>query len=174
MIQIYHGRGKGKTSAAFGAALRAAGQGLPVLVVQLMKDAGAVSGEVESLRRLSPPVEVLRARLPYPIARPPGRAARQVLVDATRELFREASGRITAGAFRLVVLDELGIALTRRWLERRSVEELLDNLPAALELVVTGRRMPRWLLQRGDLVTRMAKVRHPFDRGIPARRGIEF
>ena len=174
MIHIYHGRGKGKTSAALGAALRAHGQGFPVLVVQFMKDAGEVSGEVEALKSLDPPVRVLRARLPYPIYRPPHRRALEEMKGSTRDLFDEAASLIRAGDHRMAVLDELGIALSRDWLDPGPVESLLDGLPDDCELIVTGRRVPRWLLERADLVTRMTKVRHPYDRGVKARKGIEY
>ena len=174
MIQIYYGRGKGKTSAAIGAALRAAGQGLPVLVVQFMKDSRDPSGEVKSLGNLKPPVEVMRAELPYSIFRPPGRRALEVMKGSTAELFRKAAGLIREGRYRVVVLDELGAALTLNWLDPDPVRKLLDETGEHCELIITGWRMPRWLLDRGDLVTRMTKIRHPYDAGLKARKGIEY
>ncbi len=173
MIHIYYGRGKGKTSAALGAALRAAGQGWKVLVVQFMKDAGAPSGEVGALARLGPLVTLMRAELPYAIARP-GPKALAVLRERTSALFTRAARLVRSGRYRLAVLDELGVALSRRWLGLEAVLSMLDALPPGCEVIVTGRTMPRKILERGALVTRMVKVRHPYDRGLKARRGVEF
>jgi cob(I)alamin adenosyltransferase len=174
MIHVYYGRGKGKTSAAFGAALRAAGQDLPVLVVQFMKDEASPSGEVISLARCRPAIEFLSAPLPYSIVKPPNRRALLLLKENTRKLLEEAGRHLADGTYRLIVLDELGVALSRGWLERAPVEALLDGLRPDREIIVTGRRMPRWLIERGDYVTRMTLVRHPYDRGTPARKGIEY
>ena len=174
MIQIYYGRGKGKTSAAVGAAVRAAGQGLPVLVVQFMKDSGSPSGEVMALQNMKPPVMVMRAELPYPIFRPPDRRALEVMKHNTAGLFQKAAGMIREGRYRMAVLDELGVALTRNWLDHQPVRNLLDEERERCELIITGWKMPRWLLDRGDLVTRMTKIRHHFDTGHKARRGIEY
>lgn len=174
MIYIFYGRGKGKTSAALGAAMRAAGQGWSVLVVQFMKDVHASSGEVNALGKMSPPVEVIRADLPYSIFHPPSRQDLDHLKEKTRELFVEAASRIRKGSYQMVVLDELGVALTLGWIESGPVRSLLENLPAGCELIITGRNVPKWLLDKGDLVTQMRKIRHPFDRGVKAKKGVEF
>jgi cob(I)alamin adenosyltransferase len=173
VIHVYYGRGKGKTSAAMGAAIRAAGHGHPVLVAQFMKDARDLSGEVITLRSLVPALKVLRADLPYHIARP-GPDHLPLLMERTRALLAEAREEVLSGRFRLVVLDELGIAASRGWLPKESLEDLVDRLPRGVELILTGRTMPAWLVQRADYVTRMTAIRHPYDRGVKARKGVEF
>ncbi len=174
MIQVYHGPGKGKTSAAVGAAVRAAGRNLTVLFVQFMKDAADPSGEVLALQEFAPRIEVRRAPLPCSIVSPPDRPSLDAMRRATAGLLDRAIDEAASGRWRMIVMDEAGIALSRGWLARGRFEDLLSALPKGTELIVTGRRMPRWLTDRADLVTRFVSARHPYDRGVAARRGIEF
>lgn len=169
LIQVYTGEGKGKTTAAVGLLVRALGQGLKVLLVRFLKPAEPPSGEVAFLEKVGG-VEILTAGLGI-IGGSPDRDA---VARNVGETFAAARQRIVAGGLDLVVLDEINNALHRGVLPLAEVLAWLDARPAGVELVLTGRHAPEEILARAHLVTRMEKVKHPYDAGAPARRGIEF
>lgn len=171
LLHIYTGAGKGKTTAAAGLALRAAGQGIPVVFLQFLK--GGPSGEVEALARL-PGVTVLRGKAGEKFASamtPEEREKTRALQDGS---LRRAIQMAREGKCGLLVLDEVTAALKHDLVDEGLLRQLLEEPPPGVELVFTGRDAPGWLLERGDYVTEMKKLRHPYDRGITARRGIEY
>lgn len=166
-LQVYTGNGKGKTTAAFGLALRAAGAGLRVFVVQFAK--AQPTGEREALRRFVPQVEVRQFGTGSFITGEPSAAD----IAAAREGLACARAAVSSGSWDLLVLDEASVAVT---LGLFPVDELLALVDAAggrMEIVVTGRGADPRLIERADLVTEMREVRHYFSRGVQARRGIE-
>lgn len=169
MIQVYTGEGKGKTTAAVGLAVRALGQGLRVLLVRLLKPAEPASGEVVFLQG-TPRLEILTSG----VGIIGGSAAPESVAASVRAIFADARQQVLAGAVDLAVFDEINNAVHRGYLELAEVLALLDACPAGVELVLTGRNAPAEVLARAHLVTRMEKERHPFEDGIPARRGIEY
>ena len=169
LIHIYTGEGKGKTTAAVGLAVRAAGRGIPVVFLQFMKD--RPTGEVEILSRL-PGVTVLRGKA--------GQGFSFTMTPDEKEVTRAIHRRNLEQAIRLaeqgnclVVLDEAMAALQHGLLEEEPLRAWLDRRPPGVEVVLTGRDAPGWLLERGDYITEMVNKRHPYDRGIAARQGIE-
>lgn len=169
MLQVYTGDGKGKTTAAVGLAARARGAGMSVAFVQFVKG-GVESSELASLRALG--VEVTRPAVSSSglMSGPPNAddlAAVAAAWDAAREC-------IAAGVHDLVVLDEIDVALARGMLDEDAVLRALRARPVGVEVVCTGRGATEALLAEADLVTEMRAVRHPFDAGVPARRGIEL
>lgn len=169
LVQIYTGEGKGKTTAALGLTVRALGQGLRVLLVRLLKPVEPPSGEVLFLQGCAG-LEILTSGLGI-LGTSPDRAAVAASIEST---FAEARGKILAGACDLAVFDELNNALHRGYLPLAELLQLLDERPAGVEIVLTGRNAPAELLERADLVTRMEAVKHPYSQGIQARRGIEY
>ncbi len=169
LVQVYTGPGKGKTTAATGLAVRALGQGLRVLLVRFLKPAEPESGEVRFLKG-TPGIEILTAGVGV-IGRP---VDREAVVRSVAATFAAARERILAGGVDLAILDEINNVLYRGDLPLAEVLALVDARPVAVELVLTGRNAPEELIDRADLVTRMDKVKHPFDSGIGARRGIEY
>ncbi len=169
LIQVYTGEGKGKTTAAIGLAVRALGQGLSVLLVRFLKPDEPRSGEVAFLEHVSR-IEILTSGIGIISGRPD----RETVVRSVRETFAAARQRLDAGGFDLVILDEINNALHRGYLPLSEVLGWLDARPAGLELVLTGRNAPEEILARAQLVTRMEKLKHPYDAGIPARRGVEY
>ncbi len=167
-VHVYTGEGKGKTTAAFGLALRASGHGRRVYIGQFMK--GRPSGEVAALDR-HPQITVEQFGSPGRMGR--DIVTRSHLTDATRGLAR-ATAMLTSGDYDLVVLDELDVAVVSGLLSERDCEKLLDARPPQTELVITGRSAPRTILERADLVTEMREVKHYYRRGVVARAGIEF
>ena len=168
LIQIYTGDGKGKTTAALGLALRASGAGLKIFIGQFIKK-GDYS-EIRALRRLKPHV-VLRqyGRGRFVKGKPSPddiTSARQGLAALTRALVSKK--------YNVVIADEIFCAVSCRAINKTEVKRLLDKKPSCVELVLTGRNAPASIMKRADLITEMRKIRHPFDRGEPGRRGIEF
>ena len=167
MLHIYHGNGKGKTTAAMGLALRMAGRGKRVVVAQFLKCED--SGERLALARL-PGVELLSLPdcLPFTFQlteqqRENERARYASMLVRLSELAPQAD---------LLVLDEVCDAIDCGLVELENVLLLLDSYSG--EVVLTGRQGQAQLLTRADYVTRMEKVKHPFDRGVDAREGVEW
>ena len=167
MIHIYCGGGKGKTTAAMGRALRAAGRGERVVVAQFLK--GADSGERAALALL-PQVTLLPVPPQVKFTFAMTREERLEEARRCRALLDQAC-RAARGCF-LLVLDEVCGAVETGLLSPGELLEQLDRLDC--EAVLTGREAHPSLLERADYITRMEKLRHPYDRGICARRGIEF
>jgi len=169
LVQVYTGDGKGKTTAAVGLAVRALGQGLRVLLVRFLKPAEPESGEIAFLQG-TPNLEILTSGLGI-LGPAPDREAVAASVGAT---FAHARREAASGAFDLVILDEVNNAVHRGYLPVTELLDFIEERPAGVELVLTGRNAPAALLARADLVTRMEKLKHPLDAGVPARRGMEY
>jgi cob(I)alamin adenosyltransferase len=166
-VQVYTGDGKGKTTAALGLAVRAAGAGMRVFIAQFAK--GMRSSELVALARFAPLVEARQYGTGRFItdAPSPGDAA------AAREGLADARAAIESGAWDMIILDEANIAT---WFGLFSVEELLALIDLAggrMEIVITGRRADPRVIERADLVTEMREIRHYHTRGVQARTGIE-
>lgn len=168
-IQVYTGDGKGKTTAALGLALRAVGRGFPVYVGQFLK--ARPSGERTAARRLAPLLRIETFGRPGFIL--PGRAPGDEDIRRAHDGLFRCRRAMLSGKYRLVVLDEVNTALALGLLCEGEVLAVLDEKPADVEVVLTGRGAPRGLLRRADLVTEMRCRKHYYDRGIRARRGIE-
>lgn len=167
MVHIYHGDGKGKTTAAMGLALRMAGRGKRVLVAQFLK--GEDSGERLALAQL-PGVELL----PLPDCLPFTFQLTQQQREEEQQRYASMLGRLSklAAQADLMVLDEVCDAVDCGLVELEDVLKLLDGCSG--EVVLTGRQGQSELLSRADYVTRMGKEKHPFDRGVEARKGVEW
>ena len=168
LIQVYTGDGKGKTTAAIGLAVRAAGHGLRTYIGQFLK--GRPYGELEALKRLVAWVKVeqygLDSWMHVDSVTPEQRAAAEAGLARARDA-------LLSGDYELVVLDEVNVALFFGLLTEEAVLQLMADKPAHVELVLTGRRAPPSILEQADLITEMIEVKHPYQQGIGARRGIE-
>lgn len=168
MLQIYTGDGKGKTTAAFGLALRATGHGWRVLIIQFMKgDPGY--GEVLAARHL-PKLEVRQFGLRTFVDRGNPRPED---IEQARLGMAAARDALASGNYRLVILDELNVAVDYGLVRLADLLGLVDGCPADVELVVTGRGAKRELLERADLVSEVRCLRHPIEKGIVNRVGID-
>lgn len=170
MIHIYCGNGKGKTTAAVGLAVRAAGAGKKVLFVQFFKN--GVSSEIRVLQKTEN-VHVLFEPKYYGRVSNMTPEEREESKKAYMRLFEECAALVQAGRADLAVLDEAVSACNHGILEEEKVLAFLDGARDA-EIVLTGRDPDERLLSRADYVTEMVKRKHPYDGGIPARKGIEF
>lgn len=169
LVEVYTGNGKGKTSAAFGLALRAVGRGLKVCVIQFIKG-GFDYGELYVIDRL--PNLTLKAfgRGKFITTNPP----RDEDFKLAKQAFQFARQVIKKGEHDVVILDEINVALHLKLLDLEEVIKLIKNKPHNVELVLTGRNAPDQLIEVADLVTEMKEVKHPFSKGFPARKGIEY
>lgn len=175
LVHIYTGEGKCKTTAALGLSVRAAGSGMKVLFVQFFKEESAPSGEKSFLRGLAEPgIELVRSSCKHPLFT--GKKTDPEKVKrAVRETFEAARDRaVRDTSLGLLVLDEVMAAVNGGWVDISEVEGLLDERPEGLEVVLTGRDAPVELVKRADYVIEMLKIKHPFDAGVKARKGIEY
>ncbi len=167
-VQVYTGDGKGKTTAALGLILRTLGQGLRPAVLQFMKS-DPTWGEIVTLKKLGVPVQ--QCGLDHWVFK--GEASEEDLAAAAAG-FDKAKALVDGGEYDLVVLDELVTAVFFELVPLSGVLDLIAGKPAAVELVITGRRAPDELVEAADLVTEMRPLKHYFDAGVKARAGIEF
>ncbi|HUW65659.1 MAG TPA: cob(I)yrinic acid a,c-diamide adenosyltransferase [Spirochaetia bacterium] len=169
MVQVYTGNGKGKTTAVLGLALRSAGHGKRVFMLQFMKGSPDY-GEVRAAALL-PGFTLVQSGLPTFVdkANPSPEDLRLAAAGLAR-----ARQEITGGGWDLVILDEINVALDYGLLRVEDVEELIASRPAEMELVLTGRYANDRIIALADLVSEVKLVKHPYYRGVEAREGIEY
>lgn len=171
LVHLYCGEGKGKTTAAVGLCARAAGSGKRVLFVQFFKDGS--SSENASLRLL-PNVHTMHEPRYFGRVSNMGKEEFEECKRAYSALFDAAISRAAEEKFDLLVLDEAVSSCNHGVIDEGALLRFLKGRPARLEVVLTGREPSAALVEAADYVTEMKKVKHPFDAGIVARRGIEF
>ena len=168
-VQIYTGNGKGKTTAAIGLAVRAAGHGMKSYIVQFMKD--HPYGEIDSLERLSEWITLEQFGNDEFVFKKEHPDRKDVEV-AQKGLDR-AHEKMLSGVYDIVILDEVCVAIYFRLLKVDEVLKLIKEKPVHVELILTGRYCPQELYEKADLVTNMKEVKHYYQKGIIARKGIE-
>lgn len=168
-IQVYTGDGKGKTTAALGLALRAAGHNLKTYIGQFLK--GQHYGELVSVKKLHPLITLEQF-------------GRKKFIKVT-ENFEEEDYKLVerglkkclnamlSGNYDIIVLDEINVAMYFGLISEKEVHKFLDQKPEKVEIILTGRYAPNSIIERADLVTEMVNRKHYYDRGIQARKGIE-
>ena len=168
LVLVNTGEGKGKSTAAFGTALRAAGAGLRVCVVQFMKSEKWKTGEEKSGRDLGIGWWKLGDGFTWDSKD----------IDRTEAVAREAwtaaRRMIESGDFDMVVLDEITYPLIWEWIEETELIEVIRHRPGHVNVVVTGRHAPEAIIDLADTVTEMVKRKHAFDSGVKALRGVDF
>jgi len=167
LVMVHTGNGKGKSTAAFGLALRAHGRGRPVKCYQFMKVPSARFGEHRLFEQLGIPIEGLGD----------GFSWKSRDLDHSAELaqagWAKAEAAIRAGEHFMVVLDEIMYPLRYGWIALEAVLACLRERPPSVTVVLTGRNAPAELVELADTVTEMTLVKHHFNAGVPAQRGIE-
>lgn len=169
LIQVYFGRGKGKTTAALGQGLRATGHGFKVYMIQFMKG-NTKYGEIEALKNLEN-FEVTQFGTPDLISSP-----REIDYEEGRKALQFAKKIITRDEYDIVILDEIGVAIEYEILKVEDVLELIENKPEQMELIITGGpKMHPLIKAKAELVTEMRMIKHYYkSMGIDARLGIEY
>ena len=168
LVIVLTGRGKGKTTAALGVVLRAWGRGMKTVVLQFVKARTANYGENRAARKLG--IEMI------PLGEGFTWLSKDIEKDkaTARECWELARQKIDSGQYDIVVLDEMTYPMTYGWIP---VEEVIDTLrqrPQGLHVIITGRDAPQELIDFADLVTEMREVKHPYEKGVKARPGIDF
>ena len=166
-IQVYTGDGKGKTTAALGLALRAAGAGARVFIAQFAK--GRPTAELASLSRLSDLITIKQYGREHFIVGEPEPED----IEAAQEGLEEARKIIISGEYPLVILDEANVAVDLGLFSVEALLETVEAKPKHVEIVITGRNAHKRIIERADLVTEMRQVKHYHSKGVKARRGIE-
>lgn len=169
LTQVYTGNGKGKTSAAFGSALRAIGRDLKVYVIQFIKG-GFDYGELHSVDQL-PNLKVRAFGRGKFITEMPPKDEDFKLAKEALELAQQI---VRSGEYDIVILDEINVALSLRLVAVETVVELIKNKPGHVELILTGRNAPPEIIAVADLVTEMTEIKHPYTQGLQPRKGIEY
>ena len=169
LVQVFTGEGRGKTSAALGTVIRALGNGLRVLIVVFMK-AGHPSGEWDVLSKLQ---NVGIARFGAGPFVNPANVKPQDREEAVKAL-AAARQAMLSGDYDLVVLDEVNVAVAWKLIELSEVLGLIKEKPTGVELILTGRGADKEIVRMADLVTEMLNIKHPYEEGTAARRGIEY
>ena len=168
IVVVNTGDGKGKSTAAFGIVMRAVARGWPVMVVQFLKSGEWHVGEEDVAKRLG--VEWLALGTGFTWDSENLSEDQAVAAEA----WKRAKAIIQAGAHRLVVLDEITYPMIGGWIDTGDVVDTIRNRPADVNIVATGRNAPAALIDVADTVTEMRKIKHAYDAGILAKKGIDY
>jgi len=172
LVHIYTGDGKGKSTAALGQVLRSLGYGIKAYIVQFLKSEDSFSGEIRALSQFHDSVKLVRYHQVHPIF-DPGVDVDQLRASVTQAL-DEAREAMSSGEYDIVVLDEINNAVADGFADVAEVVDFILSKPEKVELILTGRSARQKLIDLADYVTEMRCIKHPFQKGISARRGIEF
>lgn len=168
LIHIYTGSGQGKTSAAFGLAWRALGAGLKVCLIQFMKT-GQYS-EIKALRKFKKASLCQFGRKSFVNLKKPAK----IDVDLAEKGLEKAQDVLKSKKYNLVILDEINVAIKFKLLKLLKLLKLIKEKPKRVELVLTGRYAHPKVIKLADYVTEMKEIKHPFKRGLSARRGVDY
>ncbi len=171
LIIIFTGKGKGKTTAAMGQALRAVGQGLKVLMLQFVKGTWDY-GELESIKRLEPDFEI--QPLGKGFIRSNSKLDENEAQENVNQSWKQARNEILSDKYDMIILDEINYVISYGLLPVEEVLALFEEKPDRLHLILTGRDAHQSIVERADLVTEMNKIKHQYSKGIKAQKGIEF
>ena len=168
-IQVYTGNGKGKTTAALGLALRAAGHGFKTYFGQFLK--GQDYGELSAIQKLSPliTIEQFGRKGFIHVTENPDKED----IDRAQQGLRKCTKMMKSLKYRIIVLDEINVAVHFNLFTEKEIHDFLDEKPEDIEVILTGRYAPESFIDRADLVTEMKEIKHYYKKGIQARLGIE-
>lgn len=171
-VQIYTGNGKGKTTAAVGLGVRAAGDGYSVFMVQFLKSGS--TGELESIKKLEPNFKIFRFEKKRGFFWTLNDEEKAELKLEIQEAYKFCLETLKNNKCDILIMDEIMGALSNELVSKEQVLQLMDDKPNNVELILTGRNVPEEIVDRADLVTEMREIKHYFSKGVPAREGIEY
>jgi cob(I)alamin adenosyltransferase len=166
LILVYTGDGKGKTTAALGMAMRASGHGRKVVFIQFLK--GESYGEHLFISQHHA-FDIMQISTGSSFNKP-----KEQLKQEAQQTLAFAEEQMLSGKYDLIILDEVFVAVFQSLITTAQVMEFLDKKPKTIDLLLTGRKAPVEIIQRANLVTEMLMIKHPYNEGIGARRGIEY
>ena len=171
MIQIYTGNGKGKTTAAIGQGIRAAGRGREVYMLQFLK--GGHTGELDIIKNI-PNFNIFRFESPKGFVWNLTEEEIEVLKKEIREGYNFIIDTLENNKCDLLIVDEIMAVLSYKYLDEDDVRKIFEANKTDIEIIMTGRNAPKYLIDKADLVTEMKMIKHYYEKGVPAREGIEF
>lgn len=171
-VIVYTGNGKGKTTAALGMALRAAGYNHKTCIIQYIKGSWPY-GEMESIKRLEPEVELVIVGKGF-VGIIDDKSPREDHEKIAQEAIKVSKEKIQSGNYNIVILDEVNYAINLGLVDVNDVLDLIKSKPENLNLVLTGNHAKKEIIDAADLVTEMKEIKHPFKSGIKAKKGIDF
>ncbi len=172
LIIIYYGNGKGKTTAALGVALRAIGYNHNVCMIQFIKGEWDY-GELYSSNKLKPNFELIVTGKGF-IGIIDDDHLIEEHIQSSKNALKIAREKISSKKYNTIILDEINYALKLNLITEKEVIDLLDSKPTELNIIMTGNYLPDKILEIADLVTEMKEVKHPYKKGIKAKKGIDF
>ena len=172
LLIVYTGNGKGKTTAALGMCVRAVGYDWKISIIQFVKGSWKY-GELKGIKKLEPNVELMTVGEGF-VGIVDDTKDFKEHVRAAKEGIAAAIEKIKSEKFNIVILDELNVAHKLGLVNQEDIEAVLQARPPKQHLVITGRDAPDWLINRADLVTEMKEIKHPYQQGIMAQKGVDW
>lgn len=172
LVIVYTGKGKGKTTAALGIALRAVGYKKKICMIQFIKGSWHY-GEMHSSKKLEPEFEMIAVGKGF-VGILDDKSPKEDHKETAKEAIRISKEKIRSGAYDIVILDEINYAVNLELISIKEVMELIESKPSETDLVLTGNYAKKEIIERADLVTEMKEIKHPFQLGIKAKKGIDF
>ena len=175
LVQIYTGNGKGKTTAALGLALRAAGWGNSVIIYQFLKPASLKLGERKAIAKSKLPIKIVPLDIKWNMKKS---LSDKKIVERTVRKIKQLCGKIAdeakTGKYDVIILDEIMFCCQNKLAEHELIENIIKSRLKTVEIILTGRGVSKELIKIADLVTEMKIIKHPFAKNIKARKGVEF
>ncbi len=172
LVIVYSGNGKGKTTAALGMALRAVGHNYKICMIQFIKGSWHY-GEIDSSRRLEPEFELIAIGKGF-VGILDDKHSKEEHKKIANEAIKICKEKIQSGKYNIIILDEVNYAINLGLIDIDVVLDLIKSKPPELNLVLTGNHVKTKIIEAADLVTEMKQVKHPFQLGIKAKKGIDF
>lgn len=172
LVQVYCGKGKGKTTAAIGQGIRAIGQGMKVIMIQFLKS--SLTGELPILKQLEPDFKVFRFEKPRDFFWNLNDEEKKELKNEVLNGLNFAKKVLDTGECDILILDEILAVIHNNLITEKEICDLLDHKPKGMEVILTGRHLTEAIKERADYISEIQEERHPLSEGIEARKGIEF
>lgn len=169
---VYTGKGKGKTTAALGIVLRATGYGKKICMIQFIKGSWHY-GEMESSKKLGSNFEMIAVGKGF-VGIIDDSSPREEHEETAKEALKIAEKKMQSGDYDIIILDEINYAVNLGLIKVNDVTELIKSKPSDLDLILTGNYAKDEVLKLADLITEMKEIKHPFQKGVKAKKGIDF
>jgi len=171
LVQIYTGSGKGKTTAALGLALRAAGWGKKVIIYQFLKPPALALGERKAVTKSKLPIKIVPVDIKWNLCRSNNKS---LVCEKVEKTCKEIQTVAQKGKYDLIILDEIIYCCFKKLVDKKTIEKIIKSKKPNVEIIMTGRGATKEIINLADLVTEMKEIKHPFNKSIKARKGIEF
>lgn len=174
LVHIYTGNGKGKTTAALGLALRAAGWGKNVIVYQFLKPPALKLGERKALAKAKLPIKIEAIDTKWSLQKQKNKKTLRQVCNKINQTCQEIQIIAQKGKYDLIILDEIIYCCFKKLVDKKTIEKIIKLKKSNVEIIMTGRGAGSELIKLADLVTEMKEIKHPFRKNVKARKGIEF